>query len=196
MEGAKVSIVSSAMGIYGLTCSSYSSFLSCFLLWSSDTWSCGHGEGCQAPLTENKQLVCGFGFVILCIGCTFKNLSHGDYWAFGFSGYSQEKKKGITVPFLLWWTRTYIGADVGDGGVDSQSLSALLNSGVFRKHEIYCPYRKSLSGLVWSVLYSAIGCQCFIRSIQKLSDCWEVWLISKPKRWRCKVLRKQGVCGQ
>lgn len=106
------------------------------------------------------------------------------------------EKKRVTVPFLLRWTRTYIGVDVRDGEVDSQSLSALLNTGVFRKHEIHCPYRKSLSGLVWSVLYSAIGCQCFIRSIQKLSDCWEVWLISKPKRWRCKVLRKQGVCGQ
>lgn len=171
MDGTKVSTVSSVMG---LTCSSYSSFLSRFLLWSSDMWSWGHGEGCQAPFTENKQLVCGFGFVILCIDCTFKNLYHRDYCAFGFSEYSQGGKKGVTIPSLLWCTRTYIGADVRDGGVDSWSLSALLTFSAFGKHEIYRPYRRNLSGLVWSVLYSGIGCQCFITSIQKLSDCWEV----------------------
>lgn len=83
-------------------------------------------------------------------------------------------EKRVTIPSLLWCTRAYIGADVRDGGVDSWSLSALLTFSAFGKHEIYRPYRRNLSGLVWSVLYSGIGCQCFITSIQKLSDCWEV----------------------
>lgn len=64
-------------------------------------------------------------------------------------------KKMVTIPFLLWWTRTYIGADVRDGGVVPEILQPFLHS--MPLESIRYPVHTGETYLGWFGLFSEVA---------------------------------------